>query len=192
MRPGGSLLGNALPPLVTASLIEVVRPMARPDQTQPSRSPRPHAHDGHGCLAQVPLGGRRLETRYICWVIFRQRVAAGRSGVPHLKSLGSWLAVTKRHVQAHRARARLGFRCLTVRVGDRHVRCALKPSLAANAGALDHAGKRLRGDCRKSKPQERSRPPRSPLRRRLAQGGILCDCRRPRRWRRAPRGGGGW
>ncbi len=34
------------------------------------------------------LGGRRPETRYIWFVIFRQRVAAIRYGVPHLKSSG--------------------------------------------------------------------------------------------------------
>jgi hypothetical protein len=31
-------------------------------------------------------------------------------------------AAAAKRVQAHRARARLGFRCLTVRVGDREVR----------------------------------------------------------------------
>jgi hypothetical protein len=31
-------------------------------------------------------------------------------------------AAAAKRVQAHRARARLGFRCLTVRVGDREIR----------------------------------------------------------------------
>jgi hypothetical protein len=37
------------------------------------------------------IGSRRLETRYIRWVIFRQRIAADRYGVPRLKSSGRWL-----------------------------------------------------------------------------------------------------
>jgi hypothetical protein len=42
-----------------------------------------------------PLGGRRLATRYIRRVIFRQRDSADSYGVPHSMSLGLWLAQTK-------------------------------------------------------------------------------------------------
>jgi hypothetical protein len=52
-------------------------------------------------------------------------------------------AAAAKRVQAHRARARLGFRCLTVRVGDREVRhlisagyLSLESSYAAAAVAI--------------------------------------------------------
>ena len=46
---------------------------------------QPHA--GSCAVRLQPLSGRRPETRYIWWVIFRQRVSAGRYGVPHSTSL---------------------------------------------------------------------------------------------------------
>ncbi len=45
------------------------------------QAPQPHA--GSRAVRLHPLGGRRAETRYIRWVIFWQRVSAGRHGVPH-------------------------------------------------------------------------------------------------------------
>jgi hypothetical protein len=57
------------------------------------QAPQPDAPPPAVCLQ--PLGSRRLETRYIRWVIFRQRVSAGSYGVPHLQSSGPWLALTK-------------------------------------------------------------------------------------------------
>ena len=57
------------------------------------QAPQPHA--GPCAVRLQPLGGRRPETRYIWWVIFRQRVSAGRYGVPQLKSSGPPHAQTK-------------------------------------------------------------------------------------------------
>ena len=50
------------------------------------QAPQPHA--GSRAVRLHAPGGRRPETRYIWWVIFRQRVSADRYGVPHLKSSG--------------------------------------------------------------------------------------------------------
>jgi len=47
----------------------------------------PQPHPGSCAVRLHPLGDRRPETRYIWFVIFRQRVAAARYGVPHLKSV---------------------------------------------------------------------------------------------------------
>ena len=46
----------------------------------------PHPKASPRAVRLHPLGGCRLETRYIRFVISRQRVSAGRYGVPHLKS----------------------------------------------------------------------------------------------------------
>jgi hypothetical protein len=45
----------------------------------------PQPHTGPRAMRLEALGGRRLETRYIWWVIFRQRVSAGSSGWCHTK-----------------------------------------------------------------------------------------------------------
>ena len=50
------------------------------------QAPQPQA--GPRAVGLDALGGRRLETCYIPFVISRQRVSAGRYGVPHLKSTG--------------------------------------------------------------------------------------------------------
>ena len=44
--------------------------------------------EGGDIIIFPQVGGRRPETRYIWFVISRQRVSAGRDGVPHLKSTG--------------------------------------------------------------------------------------------------------
>jgi hypothetical protein len=53
---GGSRLGNALPPITTASLIWHRRVLARPYQSRPNRSARPHTHRGRECRARVRSG----------------------------------------------------------------------------------------------------------------------------------------
>ncbi len=50
------------------------------------QAPLPHA--ASRAVRLDALGGRRPETRYILWVIFRQRVSASRYSVPDLKSSG--------------------------------------------------------------------------------------------------------
>jgi hypothetical protein len=53
----------------------------------------------------------------------RDAVATGGNALPEddLPDVTRFKAAAARRVQAHRARARLGFRCLTVRVGDREI-----------------------------------------------------------------------
>jgi len=58
------------------------------------QAPQPHA--GPCAVRLHPLGGRRPETRYIWWVIFRQRVAAARTASPRLKSSGPLARPAKR------------------------------------------------------------------------------------------------
>jgi ABC-type sugar transport system ATPase subunit len=41
---------------------------------------RPQPHAGPRAVGLHPLGSRRLATRYVRWVIFRQRIVAGRCG----------------------------------------------------------------------------------------------------------------
>ncbi len=48
-----------------------------------TRTDRHRSPSGLRAVCLHPLGGRRPETRYIWFVIFRQRVSAGRYGVPH-------------------------------------------------------------------------------------------------------------
>jgi hypothetical protein len=54
----------------------------------------------------------------------RDAVLTGRNALPEddLPDVTRSRSAAARRVQAHRVRARLGFRCLTVRVGDREVR----------------------------------------------------------------------
>ena len=67
--------------------VAVADQMAHLAVADPNRqAPQPHA--GSRAVRLDALGGRRLETRYIWWLIFRQRVSAGRYGVPQLKSSG--------------------------------------------------------------------------------------------------------
>ena len=69
--------------------------MAHRAVADPNRQ-APQPHTGPRAVRLHAAGGRRPETRYIRWVIFRQRVAAARYGVPQLKSTDPWLALTKR------------------------------------------------------------------------------------------------
>jgi hypothetical protein len=54
----------------------------------------------------------------------RDAVAIGGNALPKddRSDVTRFKSAAAKRVQAHRARARLGFRCLTVRVGDREVR----------------------------------------------------------------------
>ena len=125
---GSTFAGNffvLMVPPVLCSFTEPEIPARRVASEAPRVKPSGHGTGARRVADESVAKCSRPETRYIWWVTFRQRVSAGRYGgrLDGILSCGPrTVRPTAKRVQAHRARARMGQRRLTVRVSDRTVR----------------------------------------------------------------------